>query len=71
MQLLTYQFFALTVAATIVAIINLISNKINKRKENEKPAKYLGATDEDVDRLLDTLCEESCYYPFDHFEDAL
>ena len=71
MQIIAYQIFAFGIAVITVAIINLISNKINKRKENEKPAKYLGATDEDVDRLLDTLCEESCYYPFDHFEDAL
>lgn len=74
MQIFAYQIFAFAISVIFLVAVNslrdLIKNSKQKKYENERPTKYLGATAEEVDRMLDTLCEESCYYPFDRIENV-
>jgi hypothetical protein len=69
MQLLAYQIFAFAISIIFLIAVNFLRN-LKQPAKNETPTKYLGASPEDVERMLNTLCEESCYFPFDHFENA-
>jgi hypothetical protein len=74
MQLLAYQIFAFAISVIFLVAVNslrdLIQNSKQKKHENERPTKYIGATAEELDEILDTLYTESCYYPFDRFENV-
>jgi hypothetical protein len=52
--------------ATFLLLIGSIFAAVSQPKKNNAETKYVGATDIEVEKMLDTLYEESCYYPFEH-----
>jgi hypothetical protein len=68
MQILAYQLIAFTISVIFLIAVNYL-NDTKPTIKNE--TKYIGATPEELDEILDTLYTESCFYPFDHFEDVV
>jgi hypothetical protein len=74
MPLFIYTMYAFIFSVIFIIAINLIRDAIRNSKiskyEKSLPKKYVGATENEVEKMLDILYEESCFYPFDSFENA-